>query len=85
MKGGAFVRMVMIWNIPPEKWTHFIRGFQQAFQRRTHLLPAPPRTRHPPQPDVQDYLKVLGFWFGGAGACTKTWEERISKLRQKLG
>eukprot|EP00061_Rhincodon_typus_P002280 g17071.t1 len=32
-----------------------------------------------------DYLKVLGVWFGGAGACTKTWEERIAKLRQRLG
>eukprot|EP00061_Rhincodon_typus_P004950 g23801.t1 len=31
-----------------------------------------------------DYLKVLGVWFGGAGACTKTWEEHITKLRQKL-
>eukprot|EP00061_Rhincodon_typus_P011318 g36244.t1 len=32
-----------------------------------------------------DYLKVLGVWFGGAGACTKTWEECVLKLRQKLG
>ncbi|XP_060685631.1 uncharacterized protein LOC132818637 [Hemiscyllium ocellatum] len=32
-----------------------------------------------------DHLKVLGIWFGGAGACAKSWEERISKVRQKLG
>eukprot|EP00061_Rhincodon_typus_P001777 g15750.t1 len=32
-----------------------------------------------------DYLKVLDVWFGGAGACTKTWEERILRLWQKLG
>ncbi|XP_067913684.1 uncharacterized protein [Heterodontus francisci] len=32
-----------------------------------------------------DYLKVLGIWFGRAGACTKTWEERVAKVRQKLG
>eukprot|EP00061_Rhincodon_typus_P004516 g22787.t1 len=31
-----------------------------------------------------DYLKVLGIWFGGAGACTKTWGERVKKVRQKL-
>ncbi|XP_060677445.1 uncharacterized protein LOC132807140 [Hemiscyllium ocellatum] len=31
------------------------------------------------------HLKVLGIWFGGAGACAKTWEERIRKMRQKLG
>eukprot|EP00061_Rhincodon_typus_P006126 g26431.t1 len=32
-----------------------------------------------------DYLKVLGIWFGGAGVCTKSWEERITKVRQRLG
>eukprot|EP00061_Rhincodon_typus_P004043 g21618.t1 len=26
-----------------------------------------------------DYLKVLDIWFGGAGACTKTWEERVTE------
>ncbi|XP_067892402.1 uncharacterized protein [Heterodontus francisci] len=31
-----------------------------------------------------DYLKVLGIWFGRAGACTKTWEERVAKVQQKL-
>eukprot|EP00061_Rhincodon_typus_P010155 g34226.t1 len=30
-------------------------------------------------------LKVLGMWFRGAGECAKTWEERIAKVRQKLG
>eukprot|EP00061_Rhincodon_typus_P009422 g32920.t1 len=25
------------------------------------------------------YLKVLGVWFGEAGVCTKTWEERVTK------
>eukprot|EP00061_Rhincodon_typus_P012466 g38221.t1 len=32
-----------------------------------------------------DYLKVLSVWFGGAGACTNTWEQRAAKVRQKLG
>eukprot|EP00061_Rhincodon_typus_P011540 g36626.t1 len=32
-----------------------------------------------------DYLKVLGIRFRGAGADTKSWEERIAKVRQKLG
>eukprot|EP00061_Rhincodon_typus_P005222 g24476.t1 len=31
-----------------------------------------------------DYLKVLGIWFGGARVCTKTWEERVTKVKQKL-
>eukprot|EP00061_Rhincodon_typus_P011065 g35817.t1 len=30
-------------------------------------------------------LRVLGIWFRGAGAWTKTWEERVIKVRQKLG
>eukprot|EP00061_Rhincodon_typus_P013370 g39704.t1 len=32
-----------------------------------------------------DYMKVLGIWLGGVGACAKTWEEHIAKVRQKLG
>eukprot|EP00061_Rhincodon_typus_P014418 g41421.t1 len=31
-----------------------------------------------------DYLKVLGIWFGEAGACPKTWVKYIAKVRQKL-
>eukprot|EP00061_Rhincodon_typus_P002314 g17173.t1 len=31
-----------------------------------------------------DYLKVLGICFGGARACTKSWEERIAEVKQKL-
>eukprot|EP00061_Rhincodon_typus_P013568 g40014.t1 len=31
-----------------------------------------------------DYLKVLGIWFGGVRVCTKSWEERIAKVKQKL-
>eukprot|EP00061_Rhincodon_typus_P012819 g38793.t1 len=30
------------------------------------------------------YLKVLGIWFEGARVCTKTWEECIANVRQKL-
>eukprot|EP00061_Rhincodon_typus_P006489 g27183.t1 len=33
---------------------------------------------------ITDYLKVLGLWLGGPGACTKSWEERIAKVKQKL-
>eukprot|EP00061_Rhincodon_typus_P013224 g39460.t1 len=32
-----------------------------------------------------DYLKVLGIWYGGARVCAQTWEELITKMRQKLG
>eukprot|EP00061_Rhincodon_typus_P009675 g33344.t1 len=31
-----------------------------------------------------DYLKVLEIWFSGARACTKSWEECIAKVKQKL-
>eukprot|EP00061_Rhincodon_typus_P016791 g45185.t1 len=31
-----------------------------------------------------DYLKVLGIWFEGAGVCAKTWEEHVTKAKQKL-
>ena len=30
-------------------------------------------------------MKVLGIWFGGAEACNKNWQERIAKVKQKLG
>eukprot|EP00061_Rhincodon_typus_P013125 g39302.t1 len=32
-----------------------------------------------------DYLKMLGIWFGGAGARAQTWKEHIAKVKQKLG
>eukprot|EP00061_Rhincodon_typus_P017798 g46662.t1 len=32
-----------------------------------------------------DYPKVLGIWFRRARACAKTWEEHVTKVRQKLG
>eukprot|EP00061_Rhincodon_typus_P015113 g42612.t1 len=32
-----------------------------------------------------DYLKVPRKQFGGSGMCEKSWEERITKVRQKLG
>eukprot|EP00061_Rhincodon_typus_P004866 g23620.t1 len=32
-------------------------------------------------PTPTDYLKVLGIWFGGAGVCTNSWEECITKVK----
>ncbi|KAJ1112558.1 hypothetical protein NDU88_000820 [Pleurodeles waltl] len=47
-----------------------------------HWIP----TRDPlPFPIKQDFLKILGFWFGGKGAAEKSWEERLAKTKQKLG
>eukprot|EP00061_Rhincodon_typus_P011132 g35928.t1 len=31
-----------------------------------------------------DYLKVTEIWFQGAGTCTKSWEECITTVKQKL-
>eukprot|EP00061_Rhincodon_typus_P003448 g20094.t1 len=42
---------------------------EKAFDRMSHMT---------------DYPKVLGIWFGRAGAYAKTWEERVLKMRQKL-
>ncbi|KAJ1129654.1 hypothetical protein NDU88_008020 [Pleurodeles waltl] len=43
-------------------------------------------TRDPlPFPIKQDFLKILGVWFGGKGAAEKSWEERLAKTKQKLG
>eukprot|EP00061_Rhincodon_typus_P009920 g33779.t1 len=33
---------------------------------------------------MSDYLKVLGLQFREAGACGKTWEEHIAKVRHNL-
>ncbi|KAJ1190251.1 hypothetical protein NDU88_006989 [Pleurodeles waltl] len=42
-------------------------------------------TRDPlPFPTKQDFLKILGVWFGGDGAREKSWEERLAKTKQKL-
>ncbi|XP_073459999.1 uncharacterized protein [Aquarana catesbeiana] len=32
-----------------------------------------------------DFIKILGVWFGAEGAALKSWEERLSKMRQKFG
>eukprot|EP00079_Xenopus_tropicalis_P029462 XP_012824861.1 PREDICTED: uncharacterized protein LOC105948215 isoform X1 [Xenopus tropicalis] len=32
-----------------------------------------------------DFIKILGVWFGGEGAALKCWEERMAKVRQKIG
>ncbi|KAJ1149780.1 hypothetical protein NDU88_002585 [Pleurodeles waltl] len=38
-----------------------------------------------PFPIKQDFLKILGVWFGREGAAEKSWEERLAKTKQKLG
>ncbi|KAJ1126465.1 hypothetical protein NDU88_004872 [Pleurodeles waltl] len=30
-------------------------------------------------------VKILGIWFGGPGAAAKNWNERLAKVKQKLG
>ncbi|KAJ1167446.1 hypothetical protein NDU88_007837 [Pleurodeles waltl] len=43
-------------------------------------------TRDPlPFPIKQDFLEILGVWFSGEGAVEKSWEERLAKMKQKLG
>ncbi|KAJ1149807.1 hypothetical protein NDU88_002612 [Pleurodeles waltl] len=43
-------------------------------------------TRDPlPFPIKQDFLKILGVWFGRKSAAEKSWEERLAKTKQKLG
>ncbi|KAJ1114457.1 hypothetical protein NDU88_002694 [Pleurodeles waltl] len=43
-------------------------------------------TRDPlPFPIEQDFLKILGVWFGRKGVAEKSWEERLVKTKQKLG
>ncbi|XP_073487037.1 uncharacterized protein [Aquarana catesbeiana] len=32
-----------------------------------------------------DFIKIHGVWFGAEGAALKSWEERLSKMRQKFG
>ncbi|XP_041429344.1 uncharacterized protein LOC121397172 [Xenopus laevis] len=32
-----------------------------------------------------DFIKILGVWFGGEGAALKCWDERMAKVRQKIG
>ncbi|KAJ1169347.1 hypothetical protein NDU88_001240 [Pleurodeles waltl] len=32
----------------------------------------------------QDFLKILGVWFGREGAAEKSWEERLANTKQKL-
>eukprot|EP00061_Rhincodon_typus_P014718 g41942.t1 len=44
---------------------------EKAFDRILHMY----RT---------DYRKVLGIWYRGARVCTKSWEEHIAKVKQKL-
>ncbi|XP_048392419.1 uncharacterized protein LOC125455003 isoform X2 [Stegostoma tigrinum] len=31
-----------------------------------------------------EFLKELGTWFRGTGACAKSWKEHIAKVKQKL-
>eukprot|EP00061_Rhincodon_typus_P006244 g26686.t1 len=31
-----------------------------------------------------DYLMMQGIWFGRAGACAKSWDELITKVKQKM-
>ncbi|KAM4011672.1 uncharacterized protein ACNLHF_005809, partial [Anomaloglossus baeobatrachus] len=32
-----------------------------------------------------DFIKVLGVWFGKEGAALKSWEERLTKITQRIG
>ncbi|KAJ1144822.1 hypothetical protein NDU88_011116 [Pleurodeles waltl] len=43
-------------------------------------------TRDPlPNPIKQDFVKILGVWFGGEGVVEKSWKETLAKTKQKLG
>ncbi|KAJ1116208.1 hypothetical protein NDU88_004426 [Pleurodeles waltl] len=37
-----------------------------------------------PFPIEAGLVKILGIWFGGPGAATKSWNERVAKVKQKL-
>ncbi|KAJ1125470.1 hypothetical protein NDU88_003902 [Pleurodeles waltl] len=38
-----------------------------------------------PFPIEAGLVKILGIWFGGPGAAAKSWNERLAKVKQKLG
>ncbi|KAJ1170263.1 hypothetical protein NDU88_002143 [Pleurodeles waltl] len=38
-----------------------------------------------PFPVEAGLVKILGIWFGGPGAAAKSWNERLAKVKQKLG
>ncbi|KAJ1193098.1 hypothetical protein NDU88_002403 [Pleurodeles waltl] len=38
-----------------------------------------------PFPIEAGLVKILGIWFGGPGAAAKIWNERLAKVKQKLG
>ncbi|KAJ1080742.1 hypothetical protein NDU88_000936 [Pleurodeles waltl] len=38
-----------------------------------------------PFPIEAGLVKILGIWFGGPGAAANSWNERLAKVKQKLG
>ncbi|KAJ1107442.1 hypothetical protein NDU88_004832 [Pleurodeles waltl] len=38
-----------------------------------------------PFPIEAGLVKILDIWFGGPGAVAKSWDERLAKVKQKLG
>ncbi|KAJ1167416.1 hypothetical protein NDU88_007807 [Pleurodeles waltl] len=55
-------------------------------KKETLLLGHWTTTRDPlPLLIKQDFLKILGVWFGREGVAEKSWEERLAKTKQKLG
>ncbi|XP_078528101.1 uncharacterized protein LOC144807961 [Lissotriton helveticus] len=38
-----------------------------------------------PFPIEAGLMKILGVWFGGPGVAAKSWNERLAKVKQKLG